>query len=841
MSFSLANILRFSTPARRVLLVLVLMLSVLVPAFAQKSKTGKSTKKQTTQPAKTEKKPEKARVQSEEEERVKGIITFLQYVLNTLGSSSTPSRDKDVLITESFAKIFRDEKVQIEDDLDDERMVITNKDVVAYLKDVDFFFQDAKFEFNVDEIKSSSLSNGDLFYKVTLRRILTGTTADGRKVNSNIPRFVEINYDPDAQDLKIVSIYTNEFDEKAALTEWWSTLSDEWQQIFRRRLNLKDSVGINDIKNITAIEELDLGSNRYILDVEPLTQLPALKLLNLSATNITDLTPIRNLTGLVELNLQNTKVADLSSLRYASKLARLNISYTMVRDIAMMEKLQSLQNLEMGGVGVMDFTPLQHLTALTNLDISSTQLSTLKEIKLPPTLTALNLRGTPVKELTGIEVLSNLESLEIDSTRIRDLSPLASLAKLSVLQANYTFVDDLSPLEKLQSLERVYCDQTSITRDKADAFIAARPDVLVIFNSKDLRVWWDGLDKVWKSLLSKTAGVRDNPSNEELAVVTSLDSINVANSSVVNLQPLKKLLKLKYIHAANTAVTDLTPFSSHRDLEYIDISNTAVNDVSVIGKFSKLKTLKMNRIGGASLVAISGLKDLKVVYADDNALDDIAARQFLESNPATLLIYKTKRLRTWWESLSPDWKEVMASTGDTLSTPENLHRMVEAETLTVRDASVNEMNSLGEFVRLKSLKFSGTAINEIVPVENLTETITTLHITNSPLQDLSPVSKFRFLQDLDISSTPADELKPLASLAALKKLNCAGTQVKKLDPLESLSELEYLDCSNTRVTNLEPIFDLPLKQLKCFNTKISSREVDKFREENRDANVVYYR
>jgi hypothetical protein len=44
-------------------------------------------------------------------------ITFLEYFLNTLGSSETPARDKDVIIRESYKKIFRDGKVQVEDDL----------------------------------------------------------------------------------------------------------------------------------------------------------------------------------------------------------------------------------------------------------------------------------------------------------------------------------------------------------------------------------------------------------------------------------------------------------------------------------------------------------------------------------------------------------------------------------------------------------------------------------------------------------------------------------------------------------------------------------------------------
>ena len=59
------------------------------------------------------------------EQKVKDMVAFLEYVLNTLGSSSTSARDKDVLITESYTKIFRDAKVQIEDDLVEKRNVIT--------------------------------------------------------------------------------------------------------------------------------------------------------------------------------------------------------------------------------------------------------------------------------------------------------------------------------------------------------------------------------------------------------------------------------------------------------------------------------------------------------------------------------------------------------------------------------------------------------------------------------------------------------------------------------------------------------------------------------------------
>lgn len=99
----------------------------------------------------------------------------------------------------------------------------------------------------------------------------------------------------------------------------------------------------------------------------------------------------------------------------------------------------------------------------------------------------------------------------------------------------------------------------------------------------------------------------------------------------------------------------------------------------------------------------------------------------------------------------------------------------------------------------------------------------------------------RDLHDLDISNTPVDDLKGLEGLKNLKTLNCAGTQIRRLDPLEDMGTLESLDCSNTNVSKLVPVSMLSLKTLKAYNTKITTREMDKFKENNPECNVVYYR
>src|SRR5690349_6002735 len=107
----------------RVALV-ALVLALTGNATAQKKTTKTAVSKNTpSKPVTTKRSIDEVA----DEKKVRDMVGFLEYMLNTLGSSGTPTRDKEVLITESYSKIFRDSKVQIEDDLDEDRVVITNK------------------------------------------------------------------------------------------------------------------------------------------------------------------------------------------------------------------------------------------------------------------------------------------------------------------------------------------------------------------------------------------------------------------------------------------------------------------------------------------------------------------------------------------------------------------------------------------------------------------------------------------------------------------------------------------------------------------------------------------
>jgi hypothetical protein len=818
--------------------LILLFLSFSITTVGQK----KTSSKEPTQKQNTTKSTVPKVDIAADEKKVRDMVSFLEFMLNTLGNSSTPIRDKEVLITESYAKIFRDSNVQIEDDLDDERRVITNKNVAAYLKDVNFFFKQVRFEFTIEKIASSRTTTGQQFYKVTTTRNLKGTTSDLKEINSTQPRYIEINYNPKDQDLKIVSIYTNEFDEKRALTHWWKELSLEWKSVFQRKLNMRDSVELDDLKKITAITELDVSQNAFILNLDPLAQLTSLAVLNLSGTQVGDLTPIRNLTELVALDISSTQVIQLSALRYALKMEQLTLNNTQITDLSVLEKMPGLRHLELKNVPVSNFTPIEALNSLQVADFSHTQIKDLNPLTNLSQLRELNLSKTYVQNLTAIGQLKRLEILDLDSTQVQSLSPISGIENLRILSINHTPTSSLLPLMKLVYLEKVYCDQTLIKREDAEAFMLTKPKTLVVFDSKDLKAWWDQLPIEWKKTFTSTARIHEMPNKDELAKAVLLDSINISGKVGINdLEPLTKLPRIRILIANNTSISDLSPLKGYSDIDRLDISHTEVRDLSVINTLNRIKVLQANN---CKIEHIKNLKasSLTMLYVDNTTINDLEASGFLHRNPNCVIIYKTDQLMHWWSNLSELWKAVFIEVMKNSNRPsaETLHQLTQLENLQLLDVPITNLHPLGEFVRLKELHFSGTNMSSISPIKAITS-LRSLHATNSPIANLDSLGLISELEDLDISNTPVEDIYPIWKLKELKKLNCSGTQIKRLDALQKLEKLEFLDCSNTQVSKLNSLDYLPLKTFKGYNTKISNRSIENFKASHPECRVIYYR
>jgi Leucine-rich repeat (LRR) protein len=797
------------------------------------------------------------------EKQAKELLEFLEGTLNELGSEYTPVREKQIMINESYTRIFLDDKVQVEDDLDENREIYSFKGVQAYLQDVDFFFKTATFKFKVQTIESLRSSEGQLVYKIKATRHLKGIGIKNDSVNSMIDRYIEINYNENDQSMKIVSMYTTKLNEAEETTNWWNALSPEWKKILKDKSGQTDPIDYNKLKNLLRITDLDISNNQSITDLNAIGKLTRLKSLDCSNTKIKDLYPIRSLNKLEVVNCSNTGIESIEALQYASGMTDLFVDNTKISDITTVENFENLKKLSIENTNVSDIGALVACRNLEDLRISGTKVADFEVLKELGELKILRINALPISSLESITNLKKLEQLSFSATKITDISLLANLQNLQVLYFNNTGVNSLEALKGIKKLEKIYCDNTGIDAAKASNFITALPNCMVMYNSDILSQWWKDMSNEWKGLFLGELKT-ENPTNEQLnrlsmkkelnlsgkQAFTSLEpaskfsylsSIDISGTAITDLSPLKSLVDLKRINCSNTKVEKLDDLSGLNRLEHIDISKTLVKDLTPLSKCDNLELIIAENTGVASLKELASLKRLKRIFADNSALTTEAVFAFNEVNDQCLVMYRTEELKKWWANVDNDWKKIFNTYvpfGEKI-TGEQLHLITVLKEIDVKTQNeIRGLKPLEMLAYLEILKFADTRIFDLYALKDL-KNLRELVIPRNPISNIDALAGLKKLEILDLSNTLISKLDPIKDVKSLTVLKVSATKVRWLKSIAGLSELVHLDISGTKVIFIKPIMGMQkLKLLKCYNTSIPGFLMKKFKAKNPECEVL---
>lgn len=831
------------------------------------------------------------------------LVNYLEFILNKIGSSESTAKEKDILINESFLKIFKDELVQIEDDLDENRTVPTNKEVQAYLKDIDFFFDHVEIKFEIEEVSHQIADSNYLFFKFQVNRNLKGVLINGDSVNTNKLRFIEINFDDENQDLKIASIYTTKLNEKEELQNWWNSMSTVWKDVFAKEDLMNDSMYVNQVLSFndttfsflndsleyqividtflafgedtlfiqeydtivrTYIDTLSFDSRRFysqmrayinkkefsvsdtsgITNLEPINKLTQLEYLDISGNSVQDLIPLRNLTKLEVLNCSNTQISSLHPMRYATKLQVLNASHTPISDISTLSNFIYLERLNLNYTAIENINDLVGLKSLIDLRFTHSNIS----------------------DIESLNTLTSLEYLNISSTNVSSVQSLSELKSLRILVMDNTRIASLDPLVSNDSLKVVYADQSRVSAQEANTFMRQNSNSLVIFESEELADWWSKMPLAWKRVFRKYRDLDQRPTKEQLHELMKIKIIDVnGQNEIRNLDPLKKLIYLEHLDCSNTSIFNISPLQFLVDLKYLDcsstrivnidaiknltkleylyLSNTNISDLRSLQRMNYLKDLEINSTRVNQVQNISSLRNLRFIHADDSKITVAESRLFIAKNKSTLLVFQSDKLKTWWYSLNAEWQSALKETlqiNETNLSNEQLHQISKIESLDLtNNLQLISLMPLRNLFYIKELKLSGTQINNLNPLINLKE-LEKIECANNPISDLTTLMNLPKLRYLDISNISIKNFEQIQFMTKLETLICPGIQVKNLKYLENLINLRYLECYNTKIKNLNPLNDLPLVHIKCYNTNLNQKRVGKFRLEHPDCKVVYY-
>ncbi len=843
------------------------------------------------------------------------MINYLEGTLNFLGDSTEAASEKDIIINESYAKIFLDENVQIEDDLDENRDIALSKDVQAYLKDIGFFYKNIRFKFEVNSIENFVNDKGQIYFKLVVNRNLQGVTINDDTINNNQLRYVEINLNATEKDLKIASIYTTLPNKKYEMAFWWNNMAESWKDYFGKGILIFDTLPFSNIisftdsslvkpgwveqtrvdtfyirngdtlsyiasgealatdnevflsydtsysqqpdtiivdtkavfshiKKMWETKKVDIANSILIGNLKPLSELTELELVDISNTLIDDLSPLRNLNKLKVLKAGGTPLTNIDALRYSSRLLELDFSRTPLSNIEVLSNLKQLEKLNISYSNINDFNTLTQLINLKSLDISGTKTKgNISGFDNFLSLGELIMASTNIEELDFISNTKSIQRLNIDSSPISDLSPLTGLENLSILQANNTAVKDILVLVNLENLKLIYCDNSKVDKNEASKFIDAKPGTTVIFNTDELLKWWDGLPESWQSIAHSRMRLSNPVNKEQLHKIISIRSVDLANNKAIkSLEPLRMLYRLEELDVSGCNISDLSPLGGLNNLKAININKTKVQSVEALKSLGRLEVLRCENTGLTDLSPLEHCFKLANVYADNSNIDTRTALQLKSALPSCLIVYQTEQLKMWWENLSAGWQRTFIENAEAENPPsrEQLQEIVDLVKLQIDNATdIGSLEALGLFNRLEEIQISNTTISDISPISFL-PSLKRISMPNNPVYDISPLSRMETLEVLNIENTSVDDLEPLSGLKNLKLLNIAGTRVKNLKQIQGLENLEILILNNTGVKSLKYLEKIRLKELKCYNTRIKASRIEAFKAAHPDCEVVYY-
>lgn len=804
------------------------------------------------------------------------LVKYLEGTLNFLGDARSSVQEKEIIIYESYDKIFVSDKVQIEDDLDENRDVPVNKDVQAYLKDVDFFFSAVNFHFDIQNIEPLVSENGSMYFRVTLMRQLIGLTVNGDSINASRLRYLEINLDPFKKDLKIASYYTTKINEQEELRHWWAIMPEEWKLFFGEKTMVLDSIAMSDIKEITneaiivdrwisvprrgaffvigsdTLPEAQIAIlygrkpdttivlNDFIKKQEAdtltvniaavdnrLKQFTLVKEIDISyKPQFTSLEPLSQLSDLELIDFSNTPVSDLSPLRNLNKLKAIYMSGTLVTNLSPLQYAANIQEIYCFDTELDDISIMAHFRQLEKLFCFNTKIKTLKPLERLTNLTVLRAGNTLVENATPLREMANLRILDLSHTRVSDLSPLKDLVSLNQLNIDHTLVDDLSPLSKLTALTTIQFSNTNVS-DLSP--LQSIPELKKVYSDKN------GVSAAMAiAFMRSKPGVLVIYDSEELnawwddlpiywrAILTEQSGIS-GNPTTEDLHLVINMEKLNL--DGNTYLQDMQPVNRLVNLQELSLSHTEITDLSPLIGLSDLKILDLSNTRVSNIEPLERLFQLERLNIEDTRIDSLSSLH--QINSLKLLLADKSRVRT-------------EAVRNLKKNQTQLIVVYQTETLRFWWNNLNEdwkevfshrmqLNLNPTPLQLQAMADKKTIeVKDILTITNLEPLVPLLQleklvITGTTVSDLSPLIKLNQLLHLELSGNPIVDLSPLQNLTQLEYLNIESTPVADLSPLSKLVALKTLNVGGTQIRTLKPLANLnQLEELSIFNTRIKS-------------------
>ena len=205
------------------------------------------------------------------------------------------------------------------------------------------------------------------------------------------------------------------------------------EQAVREALQLNASAVITE-RELLSVTELFVCGDRTAKDTETFQALVEASATQTPVRNggietLADLARMPNLTGIY---LADQNILNLSPLSALPALRVLDLRHNPVKDLSPLAGLMRLTQLCLYDTRVADLSPLASCPQLYDLDVGGTFVTSVDSLAGNQSIAILRLPKTPLRTLQGIETLTGLQEIELSQVTDGDLTPLLKLANLRV-------------------------------------------------------------------------------------------------------------------------------------------------------------------------------------------------------------------------------------------------------------------------------------------------------------------------------------------------------------------------------------------------------------------------
>lgn len=814
--------------------------------------------------------------QEEYKKQAVEMVKYLEGTLNFLGDPLATVQEKEIIINESYSKIFKDDKVQIEDDLDERRETPINKDVQAYLKDVDFFFQHVSFSFDVQKTDQLVNELGQVYFRVALMRNLNGRTLANGTVSSSKIRFVEINLDPFQKELKIASYYTTKLNEREELRQWWSGMAPEWKTYFGANIMVYDTLPLNKVEALTtdaiitkrwkSVSRKDtffvmgpdtlkmnmihllfgrrpdtllyindtrmlMLTDTVVTDLSPvyaaLKDVTRITDINISyKQQFTDLEPLLELTALKTIDFSNTPISDLSPLRNLNQLDAIYCSGTQVTSLDPLVYSVKIKEIYCFDTRVSDLQPLANYTQLEKLYCFNTGVSSLEAIRGKTTMVALRANNTQITDIGPLQGMSAMRLLDISRTAVSNIDAIASLVSLQILNMDNTNISSIESLSGLKDLSVVQFSNTAVAELDPLSGIASLKKVFC--------------DKTRVSSANAILFMRAKPGtlvvyeSEELSAWwnslpiywRAILSEHVKTSSNPGAEELHQIIGLEKLDlSGNAYLQSIQPLSKLTNLSFLSLANTEIDDIGPLINLSAIREIDLSNTRISNLSPLQNTLGLEVINIEQtrverlDALNSMARLKYVYADgsrvtPQEVMLLKEKQ----HQALIIYQSESLKTWWNGLSEPWQSLLLSNVKLAANPDKlHLQEIADLKEIWIIDDMNFT-----DLEPLRMLPH-LQRLVFKGTMINDLSPIAGLSQLETLEFPSNPIANIQALGRLSNLQTLNMENTAVSDLSAIAGLTKLKVINLSGTQVNSLKPLAGLTnLVDLSVYNTRLKS-------------------